>query len=484
MKKIFAIVLSFALLFVTLFACSGKNDISNVTVPKFEKSDGVKFTAYAGPTTGNWNGVSDNVDTLTDEHYQKLAEAGFNKVIALYEGASSEIGTDTYDTIRKKSEKASEDAMKALALAEKYGLKYYVRDWSYYGLSKNFEDITTREQYERIISGMFDENNEYIKSSAYCGNFGDDEPSTDKLEKIKWQVELYNEQMAKNGVTNAETLVNLNPNYVGESSLGTSYREYIDKYFELLAPILKYVSFDFYPLRADSSKGSLLRTTYLANLEMLAYRCKGTDVELRGFVQTVGDYTGLRDMTGIADIRFQVYTNMAFGAKEITYYEYGNFRGQEEGNFALFNLKDGTYNWTYDLVKKVNNEAHKMQDAYLNFDYDGIMCFSSLDEGVINTNFRSVEHKLASHDRIVSVEIENDAIMGAFKDDNGNDAFMLVNYTDPYFDLDNRVTIKFNDAKALLMYRFGEEVLVPLGRDGSYTFELYPGEGRFIIPLS
>ena len=90
---------------------------------------------------------------------------------------------------------------------------------------------------------------------------------------------------------------------------------------------------------------------------------------------------------------------------------------------------------------------------------------------------------MTSHPRIASVENEQDAIMGAFKDDEGNDAFMLVNYTDPYFDLDNKVTVKFNDAKALLMYRFGEKVIVPLNSDGSYTFVLYPGEGRFIIPL-
>ena len=68
------------------------------------------------------------------------------------------------------------------------------------------------------------------------------------------------------------------------------------------------------------------------------------------------------------------------------------------------------------------------------------------------------------------------------KDSEGNDAFMLLNYTDPYFDLDNRVTIEFKDADALLMYRLGQEMIVPL-KNGKYTFELYPGEGRFIIPI-
>ena len=60
---------------------------------------------------------------------------------------------------------------------------------------------------------------------------------------------------------------------------------------------------------------------------------------------------------------------------------------------------------------------------------------------------------------------------------------MIVNFTDPYFDKDSEVTVQFKDAKALLMYRLGQKVVIDLPKDGSYTFKLYPGEGRFVIPL-
>ena len=96
--------MSCLLIFGGALGCSGKNDVSKLSVPEFEKSEGIQFVAYAGPTVENWNGVARNVNTLTDEHFQKLAEAGFTKVLALYEGASSEIGSDVYDTIDKKSE--------------------------------------------------------------------------------------------------------------------------------------------------------------------------------------------------------------------------------------------------------------------------------------------------------------------------------------------------------------------------------------------
>ena len=63
------------------------------------------------------------------------------------------------------------------------------------------------------------------------------------------------------------------------------------------------------------------------------------------------------------------------------------------------------------------------------------------------------------------------------------DAFMIVNVTDPSEKLDNEVTVKFKNASSLLMYRLGEKKVISLGKDGTYTFKLQPGEGRFVIPL-
>ena len=93
---------------------------------------------------------------MTDEHYKKIADAGFNKIIALYEGASSETSS-LEATIENRAKKAEEHALIALELAKKYNLEYYVRDWSFYGLTqpsgycykKGFYDfcIITYEKY-------------------------------------------------------------------------------------------------------------------------------------------------------------------------------------------------------------------------------------------------------------------------------------------------------------------------------------------------
>lgn len=499
MRKTTTLLLAFILSLGCFSGCgSQKMDISKVDIPEFADADGISILAYSGPTVENWGSSSKNVSTFTDEHFQKLADAGFNGLLAVHEGAPTYSNkNDPLEEIRRQHKDAEEDAIAAMLLCEKYDLKYYVRDWPFYDLFSYSnpakynpaEIVDTREEYEQVLRETFKEDNPYIYSSAYAGNFGRDEPGVDQFEMLKWQIEIYNEIMAERGIEGAEFFLNLLPAYGSNAAFGgergdpVSYTEYVNRYFEELAPLLGYVSYDYYPFLSDAKKGSLLRSSYLSNLELMARKCKETNCELRTFVQTGADSTGLRDLTSIADFRLQVYANLAFGSKVMTYYEYGTFKSENEGEFGLINLKDGQYNYTYELAKKVNNEVHAFEDAYLHYEYDGVMCFSSLPAGQINSNFRSIAQKMTSHPRIGKVTTTEDAIISAFKDKEGNDAFMLLNYNDPWFNLDNTVTVQFKDAKGLLMYRFGEEYVVPLNKDGTYTFVLYPGEGRFIIPL-
>lgn len=487
MKQTKIAAVALAVMFLPALAgCKG----GEVSVSDFTGEGGVRFTAYAAPT------VKKKVDGLTEEHYQKLSEAGFNKAVALYEGASAAHGNDTYETIVKRSEKAQADALAALNLAEKYGIKYYVRDWSFYGLGKNFKDITTKEQFETVISKMFDENNAYIKHSAYGGNFGFDEPDIKEMETIVWQAELYNEYVAKNG-NGGELFVNLLPAYVGDNTVSldpekqTTYTEYVDYYFENIAPLLGYVSYDYYPFKVTGNGKKYVRNTYYYNYEMMAERCKKGDYELRAFVQAKGDFTGTRSLCGVGDLRFQIYSGMAFGCREFTYYTYSSEVNETnyttEDGYSLYDLNTGKYTWLYDAAKTVNNEVHAMEKAYTAYDWEGVM-YKNADEMYENQLFANLDSPLESHEKIAIQACTQDTLVGTFTandESNANKhAFMLVNAADPSADKDDEVTLKFNGAKSLLMYRLGQKIVVPLSKEGTYTFKLYPGEGRFVIPLS
>ncbi len=488
MKKIIAIALAGLITLTVGSSCvlvTGKHNVNGLDVPTYTSDDHVDFTAYSGPTIENWSGASRNVNTITEEHYRKLHEAGFTKVLALHEGAKFVSGGDVYKTIENKSKRAEEDAMLSLEQAQKFGIKYYVRDWNFYGFSREMENLRLGEEtWEGVIANMFSENNPYVNHPAYGGNFAFDEPSYLELPSLKKQVELY-----KKYVPNGEPMINLFPAYVAGVSLGgVTYSEYVNYYFEHIAPLVGYVSYDCYPFKKDKYVGSNMKSVLLYNLELMATKCKETrntanPVELRTFIQTVGDFTGLRSMTNIGDFRLQIYAALAYGSREIIYYTYaGENDDTADSDWALLNYMTGEYNWTYDCAKTVNNEVHAFENVYLNFDWEGSMYYNS-DPMVDNQNFANLVYASETHPRIKGFEGTQDTLLTYFKDKDGNDAFMLLNMTDPYFELDDEVTVQFKDAKGLLMYRNGQKMIVPLGLDGKYTFKLYPGEGRFIIPL-
>ncbi len=485
-KRIVSVAMAGILACCMLTGCTG----TKVNEPTFDKSEkGVVFSAYASPT------VNGKIEDGVEEAYKKMAEAGFTKAIALYEGNSSEEGKDTYETIQKRSKEAERVALEALSYAQKYGIKYWVRDWSFYGLGRNFTDLTTKTQFEKVISNMFSKDNKYIQNEAYGGNFGFDEPNVQEMETIAWQAEYYNKYIKENGLNGGELYVNLNPAYVADNSDVLSvnkdytYRQYVDYYFENLSQYLGYVSWDYYPFKNNGTE-NFIRDTYYYNLELMALKAKEYNCELRTFVQAKGDFTGMRPLDNIGDLRFQIYSGMAFGVREFIYYTYSSAvdetNATDNDGYSLYNYKNGEYTWVYDAAKQVNNEIHQMEDAYMAYDWAGTM-FKNADEMVDNQLFANLTSPLEKHERMEIKSCTNDVMAGVFtakeKDNEAQDAFMFVNVTDPYEKIDSEVTVKFEDAKELLMYRYGEKKIVKLGGDGTYTFKLEPGEGRFVIPL-
>ena len=489
MKK-YKLLVALPLLSTLLVSCG--NGGAQLIIPTFAKSKGIKFTAYAGPTVEKWGSGDMNPNGMTDENFKKMSEGGFNKIIALYEGAVPGGGTDTFEVVKKRAAKAEKDAMQALPLCEKYGMKYYVRDWSFYGLVKNYTagyepNILTDEQYEQVLDILFTEDNPYVKSPAYAGNFCDDEPTYEAIDRIAVQVRLYYEKMKALGVE-GEPIVNLYPCSVGAYGISSTgektYEDYIDHYFELISSQTGYACYDFYPFINDFYDGSIVKSNYLYNLNLFAQRCKAQNIELRTFMQSVGNWTGMRDMVGIGDFRFQIYCELAFGSHECIYYEFGNKYSEAQGGYALYDYMNDRFNWTFDCAAKVNNEVHAFEDALLSYNWDGFM-YKNADVFYDNPAFSFIEEDAyTEHDRVAIKDCEQDCFMGTFKNDEDDDAFMLVNYTDPYKGLNNKVTLHFNNAKGLLMWRMGQKMIVNLPKSGDYTFDLYPGEGRFIIPLN
>lgn len=228
--------------------------------------------------------------------------------------------------------------------------------------------------------------------------------------------------------------------------------------------------------------GTSVMSSYLYNFEIVAELAKQYNVDFRFYIQAKAFGGNSRDLIGVQDLRFQMYTAMAFGVNYFIYYTYCNPHATESDVNQALVLKDGSKTYRYYAAMTVNNEIHAFENVYNAFKWDGVM-YHNGNPMMDNKGFEMLEHPLESHPRIKSFNSDEDTLIGVMKDGEGRDGFMVVNYSDPATDKIDKVTLKFNDANALLMYRYGKKMVVPLSEDGEYEFILEPGEGRFVIPF-
>jgi len=137
----------------------------------------------------------------------------------------------------------------------------------------------------------------------------------------------------------------------------------------------------------------------------------------------------------------------------------------------------------YYAAKKVNKEVHLLEDIILSFDWQSVM-YQNVDEDNPNVAFEYLDgfkDVVNSHPKINNYSVTQDSIVGCFKDKDGHDGFMFVNYSEPGRKLSDDITVNFNDTSLLLVYENGVEKIV---YGNTYTFTLEPGEGRFVIPLN
>lgn len=140
----------------------------------------------------------------------------------------------------------------------------------------------------------------------------------------------------------------------------------------------------------------------------------------------------------------------------------------------------------YYKIKAVQEEVHAFEDVYFNFDWKSVMTvlgkenevgycegFTYLDEGFA----------IDTHERIAEYSCQQDTLIGCFEDKEGYDGFMITNYANPADNKTDRVSLTFNDAKAVAVYRLAEKRVLLLNEDGTFNITLQPGEGIFVVPL-
>lgn len=396
---------------------------------------------------------------LITEHYLDLYKgAGFNNYIL--------IPWASYLAEYSASKEPDETQFaSALRLLDDKGLMAFVR---------GFGTLNSLE--------MFSELN-FSNYPAYKGFYIVDEPGAAEFDYLNDIVVPYwNEYYSNSGYWH----LNLFPSYAN-NALGTvtengksAYENYIEMYVDkVLSKVQgdKGIGMDHYALRVKNYN-NYISDMYLYDLMTVAQAAKKSGSTLHNCIQTSSGHTSTRIITSSAEVRWQYYTSMAFGASVFESFAY-----MSDSNLKFECMVGNKINDLYYYSQEVIEEIMGLENAFLSFKWDGVKTFigSKNDDGY-NAAFDIIKkNELNQLNGINSVLSTQDAIIGQFTDENDY-AYMITNYTDPIKANLNMVTLKFDNCDKVIVYRSGRQVKYRI-EGNTLELPLIGGEGVFVIPI-
>ena len=143
--------------------------------------------------------------------------------------------------------------------------------------------------------------------------------------------------------------INLFPNYATPIQLGSSnYEDYVERFMQIVQPEL--LSYDYYPFLKTGD-----RTSFFENLGLVRRKSEKYAVPFWSIVQCVthGSYRRLTE----AELRWQIFHHLAYGAQGILYFTYWTPAADKEWNWQDGIISaDGQPTAHYEVVKRINAE--------------------------------------------------------------------------------------------------------------------------------
>ena len=257
------------------------------------------------PIVTYWCGPS-----LTDAVAQQMLEGGFNLVWCRDE--------------------------KELDIAHRYGLRGQLRT----GLLRpaSLDEANRRDQLDALIARV-------AKHPALYSYHLIDEPNASQFPGLGRLVAYLRRRDPAH-----LAYINLFPTYANNKQLGTkgdvvtAYKEHLDRYVEQVMPAL--ISYDHYQFRLKDDSNQ-----YFLNLAMIRRAAMDAGVPFLNIVQACTWSPKTMRIPNADELRYLVYTTVAYGAQGISYYVYAcpNHHG------SLVGL-DGTPGPLYHALKSYNRE--------------------------------------------------------------------------------------------------------------------------------
>jgi len=288
-------------------------------------------------------------------------------------------------------------AKKDLYLCHAAGLKAIISDPRVSNYDwKNVDEAVARTNVANLVA-------EVGKHPAVYGYYLRDEPGAELFAGLGKVAAIVREL-----APGKWPYINLFPNYASTQQLGTAtYEEHIERFVGACKP--NTLSYDHYALMDDGS----LREGYWRNLEQMRAAAKKHNLPFWNIVLTVAHFN-YREPTA-ADLRFQVYSTLLYGARGIAYFTYfapqvGNYRSAPVDQFG-----NPSPAWHY--LQNANLQVGKLAPVLLRLKSDAVYHFGQVPSGCVS----------ATESNLVKAVDGGEFAVGDFTHENGSRYVMVMN---------------------------------------------------------
>jgi len=358
------------------------------------------------------------------------------------------------------SENTDDKIMQCLNFSEVAGLKFLVNDMK---VLNNLETyIKTKNPL--LIDQSMEQIKKYSDHNAYAGQFFIDEPFRSDLEGIADFTNMYDEQFAGNfwGVNMFSTQV---------EGLGCTYEDFMNAYFDLTNA--KYYSFDCYPCLTDDG----LLTDFFYSMDFIRSKTLARKLPYWAYIQAIGigwanGEIYKRDPSE-NDIRWQVFMNLAFGAKGINYFTYDTpIGGAETFTEGMINPA-GERTEHYYAAQGVNLEFKNYGNILLHSDAEGVI-YNKLNAS--SGKYRLYDEPLTAYGHVTAVSGDK-FVAGCFKHTSNGKKYMLIVPSLP--NEGARAELAVSGLNTVNAY-VGGELTEVAAENGKVIFDISAGNAVFI----
>ncbi len=264
------------------------------------------------------------------------------------------------------AENTEEEIHTVMNYCDKYGIKYFVNSSiitdgiAQYSKDQNPDHITEAMEF----LGKFSSH------ASFAGVLLMDEPGGGLFPALGAYADAFHKRFPGK-IAN----VNLFPDYALGGTGFSRYEDYITHYLDATkAKVLSYDSYPLFEVDTQSENYIFEDENYYACLDLLRQLSLDEGVPLWSFIATLG-YTHPTERTrrtpSRADLRWTVFSNVAFGVKGLQYFCYCTPDQDSYGEAMI--SRGGEPTETYYFVKEVHEEIANYESILMNSDCVGMM---------------------------------------------------------------------------------------------------------------